>query len=209
MKKALSLLFLFLLIVTLQSPSEAAGKVRVARTPIILNGAMMPDAATIDRLDTLLDRELNVPLNGVLGIVEYIPEAEATDALNSVITENQALLGYKFHYRDVIRAAAQKVEADVFVIPVITDYYEVITFGGWYWDTGRGLHTSTGLKLVVYDGRADRVYEKEGNRYYNSSYSLWGTAANLIVDCMYIAIDEAKIYEIINPTDKLTDMVDK
>ena len=74
MKRKITLLVtLFLCILSVQAWAAERIPLRVAQFPLLVQSYMTPAQEVQDRLETLVDRSLHVPLNGTLNAVYYIP----------------------------------------------------------------------------------------------------------------------------------------
>ena len=186
--------FLSLLIFTC-SPVFAAERVplRVARIPLILQGWQIPDDATLNALETKLDRALHVPLNGTLHAMEYLPETECENALDNILTELRKT-NRKAKLKDAMKPLAEKLEADNVVCPVLRRY-DQYTGIGWAWNRGLMLHSTASVELAGYERATDRVFDKKFGKSYHDDYSSWGTASALSKECMDHVIQEANLHD--------------
>ena len=92
---------------------------RIARFPWQVMSPRLPEA-TLDYLDTRLDQELHVPLNGILQRAAYLPEDECLAALEKTTAASDK----KSRPRDWLPLLADRLDADLIVYPTV----EVMTF---------------------------------------------------------------------------------
>lgn len=169
--------------------AEEHSLARMARIPIILQSARIPDEETMASLETKLDRALHIPLNNTLPVAEYIPEAECVAALESILAEMERS-GRRAKLKDAMKPLADRLQADIVVCPVLERYdqYSYMSFS-WHRDTV--IYSTAAIELSGYERATDQVFHKKYGKSYNDEYSSWGTAETLANECMDHVIDEA------------------
>lgn len=184
------LLALFcLLLGTLAEAAERA-PMRVAQYPLLIQSRMMPSQAVQEDLGRLVDRSLHVPLNGTLQAVEYIPERECMAALEAV----QAEQGSRAKLKDIMRPLAEKLQADLIVVPVLTGYEQYQTMSWHRW--GRYIiHSYAAVEITGFDRSKDEVFRKGDSRQFNDEYSTQGDVSLLAHEVMEEALRRAKVHE--------------
>ncbi len=171
----------------------AAAPIRIARLPIIVKGATHPDTATMDALESKIDRAVNVPLNGVLNIVEFLPEGECEEALAGVIADRRRQTGKKrIMYKEVMKELAQKMDADLVVCPVLTEYYERV-YPVFSVNHGMVVVAYAGVQITGYDGRTDKVFNAKRSRSAHDDYGTQTQVKALALACMDDALAEAEL----------------
>lgn len=184
---------LCLLLFALPASAGAQERVplRVARLPLSVESGSMPSQQVLDRLERQIDRSLHVPLNGVLKAVEYIPEQECLEALDQVIRENGARPPRR---KEAARILAERLQADLVVLPVLDDYEQYTTFS-WRWDRGEILHSFASVQIAGYDRGKQESFQKSASRIYEDEYSIAGEVSVLAGQAMDEALREAKLHD--------------
>ena len=143
-----------------------------------------------DDLERLVDRSLHVPLNGTLKAVEYISENECLAALDEVQQE----AGAKAKMQDLLRPLADKLQADLVVVPVLTGYeqYQRMSWHRW---GGYITHSYASVQVMGYDKSRDEVFKKGASRQFSDEYSTQGDVSLLAHEVMEEALRQAKIHE--------------
>lgn len=183
---------LALLCLLLGTLAEAAERtpLRVAQYPLRIQSRMMPSQAVQDDLGRLVDRSLHVPLNGTLQAVEYIPECECMAALEAVQEEQ----GSRAKLKDIMRPLAEKLQADLIVVPVLTGYEQYQTMSWHRW--GRYIiHSYAAVEITGFDRSKDEVFRKGDSRQFNDEYSTQGDVSLLAHEVMEEALRRAKVHE--------------
>lgn len=184
-----ALLMVFLL---LMGTVEAGNRIplRVAQYPLLIQSRMMPPQAVQDDLDRLVDRSLHVPLNGTLQAVDYISESECMAALEDV----QAEQGRRVKLKEIMRPLAEKLQADLIVVPVLTGYEQYQTMSWHRW--GRYIiHSYAAVEIIGFDKSKDEVFSKGDSRQFNDEYSTQGDVSLLAHEVMDEALRRAKVHE--------------
>ena len=191
MKRKITLLVtLFLCILSVQVWAAERVPLRVAQFPLLVQSYMTPAQDVQDRLETLVDRSLHVPLNGTLNAVYYIPEQECKAALE----EARAGAVGKVKLKDLMRPVAEKLNADLVVLPVLTGYEQYQTSSWHRW--GRLiLHSYAAVEIVGFDKSKDEVFSKGASRHFNDEYSTQGDVSLLAYDVMNEALHKAKLHD--------------
>ncbi len=172
--------------------AEAAERtpLRVAQFPLTIQSYMTPTQDVHDRLEKLIDRSLHVPLNGTLKAVQYIPEAECWAAWEEVYAE----AGGKVKVKELMRPVADKLQADLVVMPLLTGYEQYQTMSWHRW--GRYIvHSYAAVQINGYDRAKDEVFSKGASRYYNDEYASQGDVSRLAYEAMDEALRSAKIHD--------------
>ena len=191
MKRKITLLVtLFLCILSVQAWAAERIPLRVAQFPLLVQSYMTPAQEVQDRLETLVDRSLHVPLNGTLNAVYYIPEKDCQAALE----EARASAASKVKLKDLMRPVAEKLNADLVVIPVLTGYEQYQTMSWHRW--GRYIvHSYAAVEIVGFDKSKDEVFSKGASRHFNDEYSTQGDVSQLAYDVMNEALHKAKLHD--------------
>ena len=171
---------------------SASRPLRLARVPLIVRSSYA-GADVQEMLEDRLDLALHVPLNDTMHYVEELPQSEVEEALQDVLAElSQGKKRVKI--KDAMQPLAEKLDADLVVCPVLTDYYEIVFYGGWDgWNSGDTirLESFAGLELNGYD-RAEN-FSKATSRFYHDSYSSYGRASYLAKDALESLIQETDV----------------
>ena len=174
--------------------AEESRPVRIARVPIIFQRAI-PDDKTCAALETKIERAIHIPRNGYLQVAEYLPQEETARALNDIWNKIRAA-DKKSKLADAMRPLAEKIDADIIVCPVLTNYYQtIIGFAGWSGD--EYMDSYAAVELIVYDRRSDDLRDEKTSRMHHDTMSALGTAPYLAADCFDRAIAQAKLRELI------------
>lgn len=172
---------------------------RIAQFPLVIESWQQPSSDVQDELETKIDRALHVPLNDTLKAVEYIPEKNCLAAWDEV---ESGLTG-KARIKDMAKPIAEKLNADLVVIPVVAGYEQYTTMS-WYWDHDMILHSYAEIQLVVYDRTTDKLVYKKSSDFYDDEYSTTGTASYLARNCMDNVIRDANLHGFLWPLDRNT-----
>ena len=175
--------------------SAASRPLRLARVPLIVRSSYA-GADVQEMLEDRLDLALHVPLNGTMHYVEELPQPEVEEALQDVLADlSQGKKRLKI--KDAMQPLAEKLDADLVVCPVLTDYYEIVFYGGWGgWDWDGDsirIESYTGFELNGYDRTEDKNFSKSTSRFYHDSYSTYGRAAYLAKDALESLIQETDV----------------
>lgn len=172
---------------------------RIAQFPLVIESWQQPSSDVQDELETKIDRALHVPLNDTLKAVEYIPEKDCLAAWDEV---ESGLTG-KARIKDMAKPIAEKLNADLVVIPVVAGYEQYTTMS-WYWDHDMILHSYAEIQLVVYDRTTDKLVYKKSSDFYDDEYSTTGTASYLARSCMDNVIRDANLHGFLWSLDRNT-----
>ena len=184
------LLALFMFILSMQVFAAERTPLRVAQFPLLIHSRMVPAQAVQDDLEKLVDRSLHVPLNGTLQAVVYIPEKECLAAMEDVQQE----AGKRSKLQDLMRPLAEKLQADLVVVPELTGYEQFQTMSWHRW--GRYItHSYAAVQITGYDKSKDEVFRKGSSRQFNDEYSTQGDVSLLAHEVMDEALRQAKIHE--------------
>ena len=178
---------LFLSLASLAS----AAPLRLAQSPVITQ-AHCPEETRLD-LEKLVSRATHVPLNGYLQAVEYLP---ARDIMITLMDLRQEA-GRKVKYKDLLRPLADKLQADMVVLPVLTGYQE---YHHVRWRRGLINHCYASVDLYIYDARTDEVIKKSASRFFDDETSARGTAYNLAREAMYQVLSDSRLHERVYPS---------
>jgi hypothetical protein len=191
MKKMHFILPLAAALIFALSSLVAAAPLRLAQAPVISQAYCPED--TWQALEKKVDRATHVPLNGYLKAIEYIPPKEILQAWDTLRLET----GRKTRPKDLIRPLAEKLQADMVVLPVLTGYQE---FHRMSWRRGLIYHCYASVDLYVYDARTDEVIKKSASRFFDDESSNRGTAYNLALQAMDAVLQESRLHERIYPS---------
>ena len=191
--------FLFVLLLSVTALAAERQPQRIAQFPLVIESWQQPSSDVQDELETKIDRALHVPLNDTLKAVEYIPEKNCLAAWDEV---ESGLTG-KARIKDMAKPIAEKLNADLVVIPVVAGYEQYTTMS-WYWDHDMILHSYAEIQLVVYDRTTDKLVYKKSSDFYDDEYSTTGTASYLARNCMDNVIRDANLHGFLWPLDRNT-----
>ncbi|WP_455048351.1 hypothetical protein [Mitsuokella sp.] len=195
--------FLFVLLLSVTALAAERQPQRIAQFPLVIESWQQPSSDVQDELETKIDRALHVPLNDTLKAVEYIPEKDCLAAWDEV---ESGLTG-KARIKDMAKPIAEKLNADLVVIPVVAGYEQYTTMS-WYWDHDMILHSYAEIQLVVYDRTTDKLVYKKSSDFYDDEYSTTGTASYLARGCMDNVIRDANLHGFLWPLDRNTSSKD-
>lgn len=190
MRKLLSFLCMLVMLTAFCSVAGAAERqpLKVAQFPLIVQSSWLePGLEVTDDLERQIDRALHVPLNGTLHRVEYLPEKDCLAAWDEAADESSSR-----KVKDRAKVIADKLGADLVVIPIVNDYVQYTTMS-WHWDRDIILHSYVSLELVVYDRATDKVVDKKASRFYDDDYSTTGTASYLAREAMTDLIQQVNL----------------
>ena len=143
-----------------------------------------------DHLEKLIDRSLHVPLNSTLNAVFYIPEKECLAAFEEA---EQEAVG-KRKLKELMRPVAEKLQADLVVLPVLTGYEQYETMSWYRW--GRHItHSYAAVEIMGYDKAKDEVFSKGATRQFHDEYSTQADVSLLAYEAMDEALQRANIHE--------------
>lgn len=162
---------------------------RVAQFPLIISSYMMPSESVQDSLNTQVDRALHVPLNETLQAIDFVSDDDMEAAYDEVGTGTNTK-----QLKNSVKAIAQKLNADLVIIPVLTSYEQWISYG-WYWDADQILHSRASVTIVGYDAKKDEVFKKTASRFYDDRYSTAGEVSRLAWEAMDSALRDAQVHE--------------
>ena len=192
--------FLVLLLLALSSVAFAAEAtsskpLRLARVPLVVRGGNA-GADVQEMLEDRLDLALHVPLNDTMHYVEELPSSEVEAALDEVLADlSQGKKRVKM--KDAMPALAEKLDADLVVCPVLTNYYEYVFYGGfglWCDDDDRmRLESYVALELDGYDRSEQKNFSKSTSRFYHDTYSPSGRADALAKGAIESLVKETDI----------------
>ena len=204
MRKKFSMIVLFcmavwLLCATVTFAAEAdSHPFRLARVPLVVR-VSSADAEARNVIENRLDLALHVPLNDTMHYVEEIPSSEVEAALDDVLADLKTK-HRRVKMKDAMQPLAEKLDADLVVCPVLTDYREIIFYGGggWDWDSVADsmiLESRVGLELDGYDRTTQENFSEATSRFYHEGYAPRGRASVLAKDALESLIAETDINE--------------
>lgn len=162
---------------------------RVAQFPLIINSYMTPSEEVQDKLNTQVDRALHVPLNQTLNAIDFISDDDMEAAYDELASGTKTK-----QLKNIAKPLAEKLHADLVVIPVLTSYEQWISYD-WYWDADQILHSRASVTIIGYDAKTDEVFSKTASRFYDDRYSTAGEVSRLAWEAMDSALLEAKIHD--------------
>lgn len=170
---------------------------RLARVPLIVRSSYADDEVE-NLLEDRLDRALHVPLNDTMHYVEELPASDVEAALDEVLADLKEKR--RVRMKDAMQLLAEKLDADLVVCPVLTDYREIIFYGGggWDWDSVADsmiLESRVGLELDGYDRTTQENFSEATSRFYHEGYAPRGRASVLAKDALESLIAETDINE--------------
>ncbi len=169
--------------------------IKLARMPLMIRSYYRPDSREESQIELPLDRALHVPLNGILKRVDYLDEDKCIDAFDEVVGN----VGGKQKMENYMRPLAEKLDADLVVLPTLEDYYQEIYYG-WGWHNETYMYSRAEVKLFIYDRRTDKMKVKSISRFFHDTYMPSGEAVNLAVDAMDTVIRETNLRTYIWPS---------
>lgn len=183
---------ILVLMVFLPAMADAAERVplRVAQLPLKIESYMVPSQNVRDSLEKQVDRSLHVPLNETLKAVEFIPEDECLSAWEELAAEQ----GKRVKAKDLVKPLAEKLHADLVVVPILTGY-EQYTRMSFRWDRGVILHSYAAVQIAGYDRQSDEVFRKGASRWFDDEYSAAGEVSLLAREAMDAALQDAAIHD--------------
>lgn len=190
MRKLISFFCMLVMLAALCGVASAAERqpLKVAQYPLIVQSSWLePGLEVTDELEGQIDRALHVPLNGTLHRVEYLPEKDCLAAWDEAENDSSSRKA-----KDMAKAVADKLGADLVVLPIVNDYVQYTTMS-WHWDRDIILHSYVSLELVVYDRATDKVVDKKASRFYDDDYSTTGTASYLAREAMTDLIQQVNL----------------
>lgn len=190
MRKLFSFLCMLVMLTAFCGVAGSAERqpLKVAQFPLIVQSSWLePGLEVTDDLERQIDRALHVPLNGTLHRVEYLPEKDCLAAWDEAADESSSR-----KVKDRAKVIADKLGADLVVIPIVNDYVQYTTMS-WHWDRDIILHSYVSLELVVYDRATDKVVDKKASRFYDDDYSTTGTASYLAREAMTDLIQQVNL----------------
>lgn len=191
MLKHAILLFITLALFCSLTALASAAPLRLAQAPVITQAYCPED--TLQDLEKLVSRATHVPLNGYLNVVEYLPEKEILTALGDL----RQGTGRRVKYKELVRPLAEKLQADMVVLPVLTGYQE---FHRMSWHRGLIYHCYASVDLYVYDARTDEIIKKSASRFFDDEGSARGTAYNMAHEAMDEVLRASQLHERIYPS---------
>lgn len=190
MRRIIGLALIVLLLWAAQVSAAERVPLRVAQLPLKIESYMVPSQNVRDSLEKQVDRSLHVPLNGTLKAVEYIPERACLEAWEQIT----AAAGKRVKAKDIVKPLAEKLQADLVVLPILTGY-EQYTRMSFRWDRGLLLHSYAAVQIVGYDRQSDEVFRKGTSRRFDDEYSAAGEVSQLAREAMDDALRDAAIHD--------------
>ena len=160
---------------------------KIAVLPFAIHSHWVDDS-TIDSLESRLEREFHVPLNGTLHAVEYIGESESTAALDKVMATLRQTKR-KVKLKEAMQPLAEELGADIVICPSVSQFYEYTSMA---WE-GLVLHSCASLELIGYERFTGQPFAKRATRRYNDTLSTWGQASYLAKDCLESMLAELSL----------------
>lgn len=200
MKKIITrscLALLLLLIFAVPALAAERQPQRIAQFPLVIESWQQPAPSVQDQLERKIDRALHVPLNDTLKAVTYIPEKDCLAAWDEV----EGNMTGKARIKDMAKPIAEKLQADLVVIPVLADYEQYTTMS-WHWDRGVILHSRAEVQLIVYDRSQDKLVHKKAADFFDDEYASSGTASYLALSCMDRVVNDANLHGFLWPLDR-------
>lgn len=130
-------------------------------------------------LNQLFKREIHIPLNGVLKITEEIPPEEALNILNRNY-QNMKLIDKKADIKDAVKASAEEINADIFILPIAKSCSQETFSRGF---DNNIMVSRAMMELFVYDKSTGIVQSYKYNDRYMDTISLRGTVDSLLKNC--------------------------
>lgn len=183
-------LFALLAVIICAASCEAAKPVRIARLPIIFQ-SNAPDNDTCAELEMKIARAVHIPLNGTLQLVEYIPTADSTQALDKLWKKMRSDYS-RAKIQDAMKPLAIQLNADIIVCPILRRYSENTAISSAI-AAETYIDSNVRVELIIYDRRTDELIDKKTSEMYHDTYHPAGTAAYLAKICFDKVIDDSKI----------------
>ncbi len=189
------LLFAALFLYPLHGEATRERIPQLARLPILVESSYGLEERVLEDLEVKMDRAVHVPMNGILHTVIYLPEEKCRKALEEVMAELRHK-NPKAKLRDAMKPLAERLHADIVVLPVIKNYSQY-TYMGFRWDGGSILCSDVRMVLMGYERREEKPIYEEESRFYHSEYSHWGRAEVLAGECMDRMLEKVNLYRMI------------
>lgn len=188
MQKKLGALLALLLCVFCSTALAAEREpLRVARVPLQIGTYLMPSDEVVHGMEKKIDMALHVPLNETMHYVTFLPEEDTRAAQKELRGQN---------YREMAKGIAQRLDADIVVIPLLTGY-ETYSHLGWRFTRGRIIHSYAAVRVVVYDRKEDRVIDKRAADRYDDEDSVRGEVGRMAIACMDTALRRADLHALL------------
>ncbi|TCS78187.1 hypothetical protein [Pectinatus cerevisiiphilus] len=165
------------------SAQETNVPVKLAVMPIIGSFKGYPDSGNY--IYKRLGESVHVPLNGVLQRIEYIDMDKTSATVGKMMNA-----GIDVTSKEGLAQLAAEEDADILIGVKIDFMRQDVVY---LFDDGPYLMSHVGLKLFVYDRRTDKYTSYSGQRFYNDTYSLQGTANALTQEVMDRLLDKANL----------------
>ena len=134
------------------------------------------DMAEQANLQAELQQRFYVPLNGVLGAVEFVPAADCAQALAaSGCREEKDLYAQ-------LPQLAQAMKADLVVVLSVGNY-DYSTYYN-FWQDELYTRIDVSLRIIGYDRAANMRVERHASRFYNDTYTSAVTLESLARDTL-------------------------
>lgn len=180
----------FILLTIIFSSAQAAkNPLKIARLPILFQ-KRQPDKETCEFLEVKIARATNIPLNGTLKLAEYLNPNESVAELKN-IWQKMRSENKKTKLVDTIRPLAEKLDADIVVLPILLSYSEYFIQAGFNLESH--LVSNVSAELIVYDRRTDELTDKKTSRSFDDSANKFGKASYLAAECFDNLISETKL----------------
>lgn len=191
LSRKIALLFAVLwCMLSMQAMASEQRPLRIAQFPLQIQSRMTPAQNVQDKLETLVDRSLHIPLNGTLHYAEYIPEQECLQALADVQDEASG----KRRLKDLLAPVAEKLQADLVIMPVLTGYEQYQTMSWYRW--GRHItHSYAAVQIAGFDRLRGEAFVKGDSRQFHDEYSTQGEVGNMALEVMRNALLRAEVRE--------------
>ena len=195
MRKVFSIFVVAALLLCWQAAALAKDRVpvRVAMLPLAAERtSQMPALQTVRAIESRVRDALHIPLNGVLGSVEYVPSGETRQTEERLQAENPFYVTASCEQQ--LTGLAQSLNADIAVMPHLAAY-EQHTYMNWNWDRGMMLRSYVAMELYVYERTTGKVMKKGTSRVYHDEYSASGTADVLARECIDSLLESTRLHE--------------
>ena len=157
-----------------EQPAAAKAAVQPQRIALLTVGRLDMDEQA--NLQAELQQRFYVPLNGVLGAVEFVPAADCAQALAaSGCREEKDLYAQ-------LPQLAQAMKADLVVVLSVGNY-DYSTYYN-FWQDELYTRIDVSLRIIGYDRAANMRVERHASRFYNDTYTSAVTLESLARDTL-------------------------
>lgn len=190
----LSVIMLIAVVNSTALAAENSTPKRVALLPVIhLYCHWNHSESEEDSLNQIFKREIHIPLNGLLKIIEEIPPEESVHAFNKNYHDMKTI-NKKADIKDAVKTSAEEINADIFILPIAKNCFQETYSRGFDSNT---MVSRAIMTLYVYDKSTGIVQTYKYNDYYNDTFLLIGTVDSLLKNCANHVIKKADLKQLV------------